>query len=102
MNATITTRGGSGSTARGGEPELPAVTYRLLGLEGFPLRRGGEPDGLSAWPQARQGRLGRWRDRAPAIPAPPRRARQSGLVRRGVAEPRKDPRADAGDSLNPD
>ena len=46
MNATTTTRGGTGSTARGGEPELPAVTYRLLGSRGF---RSDEAGNLTAY-----------------------------------------------------
>lgn len=46
MNATTPTRGGTGSTARGGERERPAVTYRLLGSRGF---RSDEAGNLTAY-----------------------------------------------------
>lgn len=48
MNATTTTRGGTGSPARGGEPERPAITYRLLGSMGF---RSDEAGNLTAYLQ---------------------------------------------------
>ena len=46
MDARTTTRRGTGSTARGGEPERPAVTYRLLGSRGF---RSDEAGNLTAY-----------------------------------------------------
>jgi hypothetical protein len=46
MNATATTRGGTGSMAGGSEPERPAVTYRLLGSRGF---RSDEAGNLTAY-----------------------------------------------------
>jgi hypothetical protein len=49
MNATTTSRGGTGSMARGSEPfELPAITYRLLGSMGF---RSDEAGNLTAYLQ---------------------------------------------------
>ena len=47
MYATTTTRGGTGSMARGTEPfEPPGVTYRLLGSRGF---RSDEAGNLTAY-----------------------------------------------------
>ena len=46
MNAPTTTRGGTGPTARGGDAEPPAVTYRRLGSRGF---RSDEAGNLTAY-----------------------------------------------------